>query len=331
MPEAERLSEVAIRTSLVELTEWVHEASGITFPIERLKVEGFKNKQGTTSYQAKLFYRGPLGLPRSSQQRIKFDITQHEVLVDPPDHREIFHGYSDALDPAPTIACYSVNEVLAEKTRALYERQGRARDVYDVVHISRNFRDDISVEAAARIVAEKFAFKGLDLPTPQQIVDAIDKDGLQTNWDQQLRHQLPSLPDLSGFMDELLDAMAWWMQPPAARPAPPDLAPKPDEEVLPRVHFRRQRIAGAAPGWLPDEIRFAARNRLLVQFSYHGSERTIEPYSLRRKQTGNVLLYGHEVTKGGLTTGHIKSYNVREILDAEVLDVPFSPRWRVEL
>lgn len=331
VPEAEQLAEDAIRSSIVELTEWVHEESGITFPIERLKVEIYENKQGTTSYQAKLFYSGPLGLPRSAQQRIKFDITQHEVLVDSPDHRAISHGYSDALDPPPRIACYSVNEVLAEKTRALYERQGRARDVYDVVHISRNFREEISAAAAARIAAEKFAFKGIDLPTPQQIVDAIDKDGLQTNWDQQLRHQLPSLPDLSGFMGELLDAIAWWMQPAVARPALPNLAPKPDEEVVPRVHFRRQRIVGAAPSWGPDEIRFAARNRLLVRISYHGSERTIEPYSLRRKRTGNVLLYGHEVSKDGFATGHIKAYNVREIAGAQVLDVSFSPRWTVEL
>ncbi len=143
IPSSEALNEEVIRQSLIDVSNWVHEESGIVIPTERIKVEGYSNKQDTESFQAKLFYSGPLRLPRSSQPRIKFDITQHEVLVDPPDHRAVFHGYRDALEPAPRVACYSVNEVLAEKTRALYERRGRARDVYDVVHISRNFREEI--------------------------------------------------------------------------------------------------------------------------------------------------------------------------------------------
>jgi predicted nucleotidyltransferase component of viral defense system len=80
-----------------------------------------------------------LRLASQRQQRIKFDITQHELLVDPPENRAVFHRYADIPGDAFGVACYSVNEILAEKTRALYERQGRARDVYDVVHISRSF------------------------------------------------------------------------------------------------------------------------------------------------------------------------------------------------
>ncbi len=331
VPTSETLSEDTIRRAVVEVTEWAHEESGITFPIDRIEVEGHDNKQGTKSYRAKLSYSGPLGLPRSSQQRIKFDITRNEILVDPPDHREIFHGYSDARFPPPTIACYSINEILAEKTRALYERRGRARDVYDIVHISRNFRNDISVDIAARIVAKKFAFKGIDLPTPEQIIAKIDKVGLQTNWDQQLRHQLPLLPKLSGFTGELLDALAWWMEPASTHVALPPIPPK-REVVLPRVHFQHRRTAGApsVPG-LPDPIRFAARNRRLARFLYHDSIRTVEPYSLRRKGTGNVLLYAFEISKGSDSIGGIRSYKVDEIYKAEIVDLSFSPRWAIEL
>lgn len=332
VPSSEQLSEATLRQSLTELAQWVHEESGVIVPTERIGVERYTNKQGTESYNAKLFYSGPLGLPRSSQPRIKFDITQHEVLVDPPDHREVFHGYRDALAPTPKVACYSVNEVLAEKTRALYERKGRARDVYDVVHISRNFRAEISAEASRRIVAEKFSFKGLPLPTPQEIVERIDSEGLKANWDQQLRHQLPRLPSLEGFVAELLEAIVWWMDPNAARPAPRQLRPGKEEQVLPRVHFRRPWATRQSDGvWLDDAIRFAARNRLLARFSYHGSVRTVEPYSLRRKQTGNVLLYAYEVDKDGAATDALKAYKVQEISSGEALDVAFSPRWAIEL
>ena len=41
-----------------------------------------------------------------------------------------------------------INEILAEKSRALMQRKGRARDVYDLVNISRNFREHADPERA---------------------------------------------------------------------------------------------------------------------------------------------------------------------------------------
>jgi predicted nucleotidyltransferase component of viral defense system len=61
-------------------------------------------------------------------------LTQDELVVDEIDYRGISHLYQDAPESSPKICCYSVNEILAEKTRALYEREGRARDIYDIVH-----------------------------------------------------------------------------------------------------------------------------------------------------------------------------------------------------
>lgn len=81
-------------------------------------------------------------MPRKSLPRVKFDLTQDELIADIPLRRDLHHDYSDAFNPAPRILCYCLNEIFAEKIRALYERNGRARDVYDVVNISRNFREE---------------------------------------------------------------------------------------------------------------------------------------------------------------------------------------------
>ncbi|MBK6407398.1 MAG: hypothetical protein IPF66_21685, partial [Holophagales bacterium] len=82
----------------------------------------------------------------------------------------------------------------------------------------------------------------------------------------------------------------------------------PEAPTLPRV------TAGPAtlecPSWgdfrglgVPLEVvRFAGVNRLLVEFTYHGKSRSAEPYSLRRTQAGNLVLYAWEV---GAT--HIKA------------------------
>jgi len=80
-----------------------------------------------------------------------------------------------------------------------------------------------------------------------------------------------------------------------------------------------------------ERIRFAAQNRLLVELSYvrlDGRLRlpTIEPYSLRRSQAGDISLAGFDVQDG-----HIKMYRVDRIQEAHVLDRTLAPRYAIEL
>ena len=337
VPAGESLATNAIDVALREVCDWVTAASGIEFPGDGMSVEEYTNKQGTASFQAKVTYIGPLALPRRTLQRIKFDITQHESLVDPPDLRRIFHRYADAPESAATIACYSVNEILAEKTRALYERQGRARDVYDVVHISRSFRGDVSPERARDVLARKFEFKALPAPSVDGILARIDNDSLRVNWDQQLAHQLPALPPIDRFLIDLRDSLTWWMEPSRA-PAGPARLPA-TEGVL----VTPQRFPVATPTGLLrargtptveqvlERVRFAARNRLCIELTYDGVRRLAEPYSLRRSTQGNLLLYVHELTRQGRPTDQTKRYNVARLRDVVVGAQPFDARWAVEL
>ena len=78
-------------------------------------------------------------------------------------------------------------------------------------------------------------------------------------------------------------------------------------------------------------IRFAAANRLCVQLDYRkeSGERThpvIEPYSLRRTDEGNLLLYGVKAD-----TGEDRSYRVDRILNATATRRSFTPKYAVEL
>jgi len=80
-------------------------------------------------------------------------------------------------------------------------------------------------------------------------------------------------------------------------------------------------------GGVPLEaVRFAGANRLLVEFTYDGRLRRVEPYSLRRAKTGNLLLYAWEHG-----ARHIKAFNVVKIHDIHTTDLTFSPRYRIEL
>jgi len=221
-------------------------------------------------------------------------------------------------------------EVLAEKSRALYERQGRARDVYDVVHLSRAFRETIDSAKARKCAEAKFAFKGIDPPSVELILGRLDHDVVKANWTQQLAHQLPELPSVDGFLDELEDALRWWLEPAAAAPPPKPVPVKTGETLIPRVYFPTYLSFGAGQRHL-ETLRFAARNRLCVRVRYHGHQRLVEPYSLRQPKTGNQLLYVHERTKDGFRVDDIRAYKVAEIDGVETTNIPFTARWLVEL
>ena len=340
IPTEMDLSPEAIKESLVEVGAWVEEQTGIRVPAEKITVEKYTNPRGRESYQAKVAYACHFNISGSNLQRIKFDITQDELLADTPDHRAVSHPYEDAQDPAPLVRCYSVDEILAEKTRALYEREGRARDVYDLVHLSRNFRGSIKPAKASEILRRKFEFKELPAPTVALIVERVGEETLRANWEHQLGHQVPKLPPVDGFLSDLTDAIAWWFEPEQAQQLLRSAPGEPGEDVVPQQHFPSVRRAGRDPSlpseatigleWL-DRVRYAARNRLCAEIRYHGAARIVEPYSLRHPRTGNTLLYAYELLRGGRRSDTLKSFNVGEIQAAAITDRPFSPRYRVEL
>jgi len=341
VPEAEPLSYGSIVSGLKDVAAWVEAESGVQFPTDRIAVEQYLNPRGKESFQGKITYVGPLNLPRQALQRIKFDITQDELLADATDLRAVFHPYEDAIEPAPRVRSYSVDEILAEKTRALYERQGRARDVYDTIHLSRDFRDSITPKKAADLLRRKFAFKGLPAPSVAMIIAEVKGGTLRADWEQQLAHQLPKLPPVDSFLTDLRDAIAWWFEPESALPQLAAIPTPANHRIVPRQRFPEpvgatQRsnptpLSRQAGGAALETIRFAARNRLCVEIRYHGVARVAEPYSLRRPATGNLLLYVYERTRGGAPSQTIKAFKVNEIATADITDTPFAPRYSVEL
>jgi len=175
IPKGEPYVEEEISQTIHDIIAWVETESGIVFPRDGIVIEEYSNPRGNTSFQVKTSFVGPLQMPRRSIQRIKFDLTQDELLVDNSDFRPIHHPYGDVPDDTLHSFCYSINEILAEKSRALFERQGRARDVYDVVHISRAFRDAVDVETAVGVLQKKFEFKDLPEPSVASILNRIDE------------------------------------------------------------------------------------------------------------------------------------------------------------
>jgi hypothetical protein len=250
----------------------------------------------------------------------------------------VFHPYPDHLPSELAVATYAIGELVAEKTRALCERM-RPRDLYDVVLLGAITRSDDDAQALRAVAVEKFAVKSMTLPTVADVIRRAEADEeLRSEWPSMLGHQLPATPLLDDFIARLPEGIAWMQElpaapavrvPAAAHRVPRLLSPVPAKPGESLVIERGIRTWGV--GAPLEAIRFAGASHLVVEFRYHGAVRRIEPYSLRRPKTGNLLLYGFEQLKNASTTNEIRAYKVSEMDQVRVLNTSFVPRYAIEL
>jgi hypothetical protein len=220
------------------------------------------------------------------------------------------------------VTTYSLEELLAEKARALFERT-RPRDLYDVVFVLDNAATAISMADLQRLFHSKCEEKGILPPTASQMLAHVGGDQeLLTDWDIMLARQLPDLPSPAIFISRLGPAIQW-IDGPTLEPSPVlASAPSRTGEVL----FAPASVQFTGAGTALETIRFAGANRLVVRFMYSDTLRTVEPYSLRRPRTGNLLVYGWE-----LESSQMKAFNIAKISAVVVTHETYSPRYRVEL
>ena len=268
----------------------VNQESGIDFAVEgpRLAL-----RPGRRAAEGRVYYVGPRATPGPA--RVKLDLDAEERLFVEPEWRPIAHSYDDVLPDPATVRCYSYIEVFAEKLRAMAER-GRPRDLYDIINLFR--RSDLRPDPRElqSLLADKCGHKRLPVPTLASLLSSASQGELATEWENMLAHQLPQLPPFSAFWDELVTLFNWLQ-----RVAEPKILPLPP-------------VIGAPSAWTPaptirtwgtsavEQLRFAAQNRLLVEFGYvdekgRFSHRRAEPYSLRETTEGNVLVGVHDVNR----------------------------------
>jgi predicted nucleotidyltransferase component of viral defense system len=152
-------TEADIRQLATEIAEWAADQSGIEIPADRIVVRPRHDKLGRATFQVKLSYRGPLRIP--TWPVLSFDITAHEPVLATTVLRPVNHAYPDALPDGTAVPCYSLDELFAEKSRALFERT-RPRDLYNVVCIAENSFDQLNPSRVRDLFRKKCLNKGRD-------------------------------------------------------------------------------------------------------------------------------------------------------------------------
>jgi predicted nucleotidyltransferase component of viral defense system len=302
---------------LRDLADWLRDRVGIEIEVGAASVRRGVNRRGNPTTTVRLAYRGPRNPP--NLPKIKIDLTSDEVVAADSVLRPVAHPYSDAGALGSEVRSYSLQELLAEKLRALIERC-RPRDLYDVIHVFRHSElidDPRAVAAALKI---KCSHAGVPVPDAAAVRASPFRAELDQEWENMLAHQLPHLPDVDGYW-AALDEMFDWIRG-APRPA------------LTRAEFKR----GLDPDWRPprsisswgggrplDRIRFAGSNRLMVEIDYRAEEgrrgwRRVEPYAFRRTSEGHVVLFVVN------DRGQLRSYRTDRIRDVRITDQTFIPR-----
>lgn len=153
--------------------------AGINFE-DRIKIE-----QNLNGWEGSVYFR--LVRQVGSPIKIKLDISKidSETMVLPPEERPIFHNYSD--DCATNVQVYSLQETMAEKVRALFQRS-RGRDLYDV----NNLWGAVEKDELKELFGKKCELKGV---TPEVNKFQERKEILNRDWQRSLGHQIRELPD----------------------------------------------------------------------------------------------------------------------------------------
>jgi len=305
--------------------DWVSQESGIVIPPDQIEFKSAPNRRGTVTLRGKLGYRGPLQQP--TNPKVRFDLTTDELISCPPIYQSVHHPYSDCPSQQVSVRCYPIDEILAEKTRAMSERC-LPRDLYDIIRLFRYQSLDFDAQTIRDLTIQKCTHRNITLPSPDSINSSPRRMELESEWENMLGHQLLALPPLDTYLKELLTYFDW-------------LEGKPISE-LPLI----QEVTASDSAWQPprylslpsdwgvaapiEAIRFAGANRLLIQLHYLPAKgfsgvREVEPYSFRLSQAGNLLFYGRNIGRS-----RISAYHTDRIKDVKVTTQPFSPRWKVE-
>lgn len=164
---------------------------GLDFSVRPLRVDVVNDEYGLESFQARLYYKGVVGW-HGNVRAIRLDISRGEYLGFAPIERSIIHPYSDKdLLSDVGIPCYALEEMLAEKLRALggQRRYAIARDLFDIYQLVTN--GNVNIEGVKQVLPDKFKAKGVGLTEENFQKHLKRRDEFELDWDKSLIHLIP--------------------------------------------------------------------------------------------------------------------------------------------
>ena len=153
------------------LAESILTASNLLQPFGQFTIELKRNPESAPHPQGQEAFVVLVKFPwqPTALCRIKIEVTHDELVLMPPIYYPIIHNYEEKLDCA--IACYTIEEIIAEKMRALLQthqrlvirgwNKPRARDYYDLWRILKNSGDKLNTKQLLSLVKQKSDYRNV--------------------------------------------------------------------------------------------------------------------------------------------------------------------------
>lgn len=288
--------------------------SGVDFEIDRnviatppMQVDATRQVQ-----KLRLYFRDFTGTTQEMILKVRVDVTEFDRLLLPVQERRLIHPYSDWRDCNDLIRTVKLEEALADKLRALMQRQ-HSHDLFDLVY---GVFIDRSLDANRIEIVRTFLRKSLfgqDATTPRSLLLALPFELMRGFWDRLVmpRETRMGFDDaLARFRDGLVELFA-------------------------PFSVAELRATGYFPAEHRATILTAGTERTLLRLVYDGVARVIEPYALVFKrpqgQPAREYFYAYDRTGGRSGRPSIKSFFPEKIQSLQNIGEPFEPRFSIEL
>jgi predicted nucleotidyltransferase component of viral defense system len=147
---------------------------------------------------------------RSTLCTIKIEITHDEPVLAPPEYKTILHGYDEILDCR--IATYRIEEIIAEKMRALLQthqklvtrgwNRPRARDYYDLWSILKHYSSTINYTWLVEILDKKCLHRHISYETLEDFFTTELTEEAHQHWQTTLGNLVIGLPECELVLNE---------------------------------------------------------------------------------------------------------------------------------
>jgi predicted nucleotidyltransferase component of viral defense system len=304
----------AVLTQLNLVCEYARAGAGIDFDIDRNRLAGEQQvDRDRHVYKFRLYFKDLIGDRDHITLSLRVDMTEYDRLHLAPTERQLIHPYSDADACMATLRCVAIEEALADKMKCLLQRR-YCFDLFDLVYGAFITRE---VEVDRGQLMEVFLRKTLFNRSPsaaKSLLLDLPLDVFRGYWTKVL---VPAAARMS--FDSAVESLRSGIA----------------ELFLPYEGYRGGELA-FYPSRLRNRILEAGAERKLMQVTYHGVTRIVEPYSLVFKTrisdgVGQEYFFVHDRTGGRRSGPGLKSLLHYDVQDLEVLEETFDPRYEVTL
>lgn len=142
--------------------------------------------------------------------RIKVEITHDESVILSPEYKSILHGYEEQIDC--TVACYHIEEIVAEKLRALLQthkklvvrgwNRPRARDYYDLWCILKNYSSTVDNARLIEMLDKKCLYRDVSYTNIDDFFTAELVKEANQHWQATLGVLVRELPECDKVLNE---------------------------------------------------------------------------------------------------------------------------------